>query len=162
MSTERFDRLENRFDGVDKQLVEHGVRFDRIEDRLDGVEKQMVEHGMRFDRIEKQLAEHDARFDRIEKMFNNRFDQLERMISGLIAQVALQNQKIDYALSEIQKLHGQHGRLSQRVAHLESNGFRVEQVERRQDNHAARLDKVEVEVAVLQEEPQRVPVETAS
>lgn len=67
------DKMNQRFDKIDKRLDEHDARFDMIDKRLD-------EHDARFDAMDKRFDEHDKRFDQNDVKFNSinaRFDHME-------------------------------------------------------------------------------------
>ncbi len=94
----KFDKIDERFEGIEKRLDSHELifekifnRFDKIDERFEEIEKRLETHELIFTEIFKRFDKVDKKFDEIEKrlmsheltflkMFK-RFDTLERNLT---------------------------------------------------------------------------------
>ena len=67
--SQRFDKMDERFDSVD-------ARFDSVDERFDRMDARMDSMDARFDKMDERMDSMDARFDRMDE----RFDSVENAI----------------------------------------------------------------------------------
>lgn len=119
------DRMDKRFEAIEKRLDQHDKRFEAIEKRLDRHDKRFDQSNQRMNRMEKDMktyvnvlvdemgkmeARMDKRFQKIDERFDRmdkRLDSMQHEIDGCklaCETVSLLIQKVDQHESRIQRL----------------------------------------------------------
>jgi archaellum component FlaC len=123
MSEQRFERIEQRLDGIDDRLGAVDRRLDGIDDRLGAVDRR--------------LGAVDQRFDRLEAHMDSRFDELGRHMRVLHEDVIGRIGALREAPQAATKLE---------LAELnESITRRLDPLEAAARQHSLRLDRLEQE-----------------
>jgi predicted nuclease with TOPRIM domain len=73
------DRLEERFDGIDRRFDEIDGKFIEVDRRFDEIDGKFIEVDRRFDEIDRRFDEVYRRFGLMDK----RFDRLEDVVADL-------------------------------------------------------------------------------
>jgi hypothetical protein len=74
----RFDKVEERFSGVETRVDGLGTRFDRLEERFSGVETGVDGLGTRFDRLEEKLDDLTDTVDSLAQMTAREFIEIRK------------------------------------------------------------------------------------
>jgi chromosome segregation ATPase len=122
--TARFDRMDQRFDGMDQ-------RFDAADKRVDGLEA-------RFDASDKRVDGLEARFDRFESVQNSialRLISVETTVKEHSAMLQTMQFRLD-------SLHGLAEKLERRTGRIEQEYVMITEALRRLEQ---RFDKIEAD-----------------
>ena len=112
---DRFNGIDQRFDGIDRRLDGIDQRFDGIDRRLDGIDQ-------RFDGIDRRLDGIDQRFDGIDRRLDGidqRFDGIDRRLDGIDRRLDGIDQRLDGVDRRLDAQTVELGNLRQDVGRLQ-------------------------------------------
>lgn len=78
-TSHQFDKVDQRFDKVDRQLGRVDQRFAKIDEQFDKVDQRFAKVDEQFDKVNQRFAKVDERFDEADQ----RFDDLGNQIKGV-------------------------------------------------------------------------------
>jgi len=144
----RFDRMDQRFDGMDQ-------RFDRMDQRFDGMDQRFDRMDQRFDASDKRVEGLEARFDRFESVQNSialRLISVETTVKEHSTMLQTMRLRLDslHGLTEI--LERRTGRIEQEYVMITEALRRLEQrFDRIEANHLQeRIAALEARVQALE------------
>ena len=141
--TARFDRMDQRFDGMDQ-------RFDRMDQRFDGMDQRFDRMDQRFDASDKRVEGLEARFDASNKRVDSleaQFDRFESVQNS----IALRLISVETTVKEhstilqtmrlrLDSLHGLTEKLERRTGRIEQEYVMITEALRRLEQ---RFDRIE-------------------
>lgn len=122
----RFDRIDQRFDAVDRRFETVDRRFDAVDQRFDAVDRRFEVVDQRFDAIHRRFEVVDQRFDAVESRIDESAAETRRhfdvVTESLVSQIQLVaegvitvDRKVDRLADEIR---GELTRVNRRILAL--------------------------------------------
>ena len=146
--TARFDRMDQRFDGMDQ-------RFDRMDQRFDASDKRIEGLEARFDASNKRVDSLEAQFDRFESVQNSialRLISVETTVKEHSTMLQTMRLRLDSLHGLTEKLERRTGRIEQEYVMITEALRRLEQrFDRIEANHLQeRIAALEARVQALE------------
>jgi len=146
--TARFDRMDQRFDGMDQ-------RFDRMDQRFDASDKRIEGLEARFDASNKRADSLEAQFDRFESVQNSialRLISVETTVKEHSTMLQTMRLRLDSLHGLTEKLERRTGRIEQEYVMITEALRRLEQrFDRIEANHLQeRIAALEARVQALE------------
>ena len=144
----RFDRMDQRFDGMDQ-------RFDRMDQRFDASDKRIEGLEARFDASNKRVDSLEAQFDRFESVQNSialRLISVETTVKEHSTMLQTMRLRLDSLHGLTEKLERRTGRIEQEYVMITEALRRLEQrFDRIEANHLQeRIAALEARVQALE------------
>jgi len=155
--TARFDRMDQRFDGVDKRLDHMDERFDRVDKRLDRIDE-------RFDGVDKRFQNSDKRVDSLEAKFD-RFESVQNAMALRLISVETTVKENSVTLQTMQlrldSLHGLAEKLERRTGRIEQEYVMITEALRRLEQRFDRIEANRLQERIASLEARVQALETA-